>query len=90
MDFDGRRLTQEELASVLDVSKAAVSQATSRGHNCGDYPVHEWAVSHRGEVVYYEVPRHVCLVLGLVEISPGSGPLDVFPSASSGPIEGDE
>mgnify|MGYP002761508319 CR=1 FL=1 len=68
IDFVGRRLTQEELASVLEVSKAAVSQATSRGHKCGGHPVYEWAVFHCGEVVYYEVPLAPCCMLGLLEV----------------------
>jgi len=54
------RLSQADLASYLDVSRAALSQATSRGHKCGGYPVGAWAVyDGAGRVTGYDVPDRV-------------------------------
>jgi len=54
------RLSQKGLAEFLGVSRAAVSQATSRGHKCKGYPIRAWAkVDASGTVTGYEVPDHV-------------------------------
>jgi hypothetical protein len=54
------RLSQKDLAEFLGVSRAAVSQATKRGHKCEGYPVRAWAkVDASGRVTGYEVPDRV-------------------------------
>lgn len=54
------RLSQKELADFLGVSRAAVSQATKRGHKCKGFPVRAWAeVDASGRVAGYDVPDHV-------------------------------
>jgi len=54
------RLSQKDLADFLGVSRAAVSQATERGHKCKGYPVRAWAeVDASGRVTGYDVPDHV-------------------------------
>jgi hypothetical protein len=54
------RLSQKELADFLGVSRAAVSQATKRGHKCKGYPVQSWAVyDGAGRVTGYDVPDRV-------------------------------
>lgn len=54
------RLSQKDLAEFLGVSRAAVSQATKRGHKCEGYPVRAWVkMDASGRVTGYEVPDHV-------------------------------
>ena len=54
------RLSQTDLASLLDVSCAAVSQATTREHKCGGYPISAWAIYNgAGRVAGYDVPDHI-------------------------------
>jgi hypothetical protein len=54
------RLSQKELADFLGVSRAAVSQATKRGHKCKGYPIRAWAeVDASGRVTGYDVPDRV-------------------------------
>jgi len=49
--------SQADLADLLNVTRAALSQATSRGHKCGGYPVSEWAFRDgSGRVSGYDVP----------------------------------
>jgi len=54
------RLSQADLADLLDVSRATVSEATSEGHKCRGYPVRAWAkFDGSGRVSGYDVPSHV-------------------------------
>lgn len=54
------RLSQKDLAEFLGVSRAAVSQATKRGHKCKGYPIRAWAeVDASGRVMGYQVPDRV-------------------------------
>jgi hypothetical protein len=65
------RLSQKDLAEFLGVSRAAVSQATKRGHKCEGYPVRAWAkVDASGRVTGYEVPDHVVKSGQPEEVSP--------------------
>jgi hypothetical protein len=54
------RFSQADLASLLDVSRAAVSQATTREYKCAGYPVSAWAIyDGAGRVAGYDVPDHI-------------------------------
>jgi len=56
----GLRLCQSDLAEVLDVSQPTLSEATSEGHKCRNYPVRAWAVfDGSGRVTGYDVPESV-------------------------------
>ncbi len=51
-------ISGKELAQILDVSASTLSEAVKNGHNCGGYPVLEWAEFNRfGRVEGYDVPN---------------------------------
>ena len=53
-------LSQTDLAKHLGVTPASVSQATSRGYRCREYPVQDWAIhDDSGRVSGYKVPETV-------------------------------
>jgi hypothetical protein len=46
-----------ELANLLDVAPASLSEATNKDHLCRGYEVARWAIkSKRGRVLRYEIP----------------------------------
>ena len=48
----------KELAELLNVSPPSLSQAVKQGHNCGGYPVTDWAVkTDSGRIKGYNVPE---------------------------------
>ena len=54
------RLSQADLADLLDVSRATVSEANSEGHKCRGYPVRAWAkFDGSGRVSGYDVHSRV-------------------------------
>jgi hypothetical protein len=51
-------LNGKQLAEVLDVAAPSLSEAAKKRHNCGGYPVYEWAVkTDTGRIKGYEVPE---------------------------------
>lgn len=70
----------KELASLLGVSAASVSQAASKGHLCCGYDVGSWAVrSDNGRVRGYNVPPDV-----LAELRSGTAPRENPPPKPTG------
>lgn len=54
------RLSQADLADLLDVTRSAVSKATKEGHKVDGYPVRAWAIfDGAGRVSGYDVPKRV-------------------------------
>lgn len=54
------RLSQGDLADLLDVTRSAVSKATKEGHKVDGYPVRAWAIfDGAGRVSGYDVPKRV-------------------------------
>ncbi|HEX6983092.1 MAG TPA: hypothetical protein VF181_10055 [Balneolaceae bacterium] len=51
-------LSGKQLAQMLNVSPPTLSEAVKNGHNCGGYPVAEWAIeTGTGRVKGYDVPE---------------------------------
>ena len=51
-------LNGKQLAEVLDVAAPSLSEAAKKRHNCGGYPVYEWAVeTDKGRIKGYKVPE---------------------------------
>jgi len=51
-------LNGKQLADVLGVAPASLSQAVKDGYNCGGYPVADWAVeTDSGRIKGYEIPE---------------------------------
>lgn len=60
-DIDNKKskplLTGAELAEILDVAPATLSEAAHKYYSCGGYPVNEWAeFSETGRIIGYDVP----------------------------------
>ena len=84
------RLSQADLATFLDVSRAAVSQATKNQHKCGGYPISAWAVyDGAGRVTGYDVPDHIVKDRKREEPSSdaSSAPLVASPTSQAQPTE---
>lgn len=57
MQYSGK-----ELAEILDVAPATLSQAAKNGHRCKGHPVSQWAVrNENGRLLHYEVPEEAGL-----------------------------
>lgn len=58
-------LTGAELADILDVAPATLSEAAHKYYSCGGYPVNEWAeFSESGRIIGYDVPSFLLIEAG--------------------------
>lgn len=68
-DIDNKKskplLTGAELAEILDVAPATLSEAAHKYYSCGGYPVNEWAeFSETGRIIGYDVPSFLLIESG--------------------------
>lgn len=58
-------LTGAQLAEILDVAPATLSEAAHKYYSCGGYPVNEWAeFSESGRIIGYDVPSFLLIESG--------------------------
>lgn len=58
-------VTGAQLAEILDVAPATLSEAAHKCYSCGGYPVNEWAeFSETGRIIGYDVPSFLLIESG--------------------------
>lgn len=58
--FPHLKLSGKDLAKLLDVAPATLSEAASKGYECKGYNIEAWAVKNeKGRVKYYAVPLSI-------------------------------